>query len=185
MGRLAGRTVAIVVSTGFEALELTRPKEAIEREGGCAVIVSPQHGRVRSWDRTNWGAEFPVDRDIAEATPDDYDGLVVPGGVMSPDHLRMDPTVVKFVKAFFEADKPVAAICHGPWVFIDAGVVTDRELTSYRSLKRDLQNAGARWVDREVVVDGSLVTSRNLNDLDAFCGKLVEVFAHGAPVLGG
>lgn len=179
MGKLDGKTFAILVTHGFEEVELTEPMEAIEREGGNAMIVSPQRDRVRSWDKKDWGREIDVDTPLSSVDPARYDGLLLPGGVMSPDKLRMDDQAVRFVRHFFDENKPVAAICHGPWTLIEAGAVKGRTMTSYPSLRSDLVNAGARWVDREVVQDKGLVTSRKPGDLPAFCDAMVEAFAGG------
>jgi len=176
---LNGKKVAILVENGFEEVELTEPKQALETAGATTQIVSPQQGTVLSWQSTNWGDKFPVEVQLDRASPDDYDALLLPGGVMNPDKLRMNPKAVQFVRAFFDAHKPVAAICHGPWTLIEADVVEGRKLTSYPSLKTDLLNAGAKWVDQEVVVDNGLVTSRNPHDIPAFNRKIVEEFAEG------
>ena len=177
---LNGKKVAILVTKGFEQVELTEPKKALEQAGATTHIVSPQSGKIRAWNHTDWGDEFKVDVTLDQANAGDYDALVLPGGVMNPDHLRMDEQAVKFTRDFFDAQKPVASICHGPWTLIEAGVVAGRKMTSYPSLKTDLENAGARWVDQEVVVDNGLVTSRNPDDLPAFCRKMIEEIAEGA-----
>ena len=179
---LNGLRVAALVARGFEQVELLEPKQALEAGGAKVDIVSPEQGRVRGWNRTDWGTDVPVDEPIDQAQPDDYDALLLPGGVMSPDKLRMNQKAVAFVRAMFEAGKPVAAICHAPWTLIDAGVVRDVRLTSYPSLKTDLENAGARWVDEEVVVDRGLVTSRKPDDIPAFIGKMIEEFKEGRHV---
>jgi protease I len=176
---LAGKKVAILVENGFEQVELTEPKRALEEAGAQTFIISPQKDRVKGWNHTEWGDEFKVDLPLERANPADYDALLLPGGVMNPDKLRMNPDAVRFVRAFFEAGKPVAAICHGPWTLIEAGVVKGRTLTSYPSIKTDLINAGANWVDREVVVDQGLVTSRRPDDIPAFNRKMIEEFAEG------
>jgi len=168
-----------LVEHGFEQVELTDPKRALEEAGAQTKIVSPQAGTVLGWQHTNWGDKFPVDVPLERASAQDYDALLLPGGVMNPDKLRMNPKAVQFVRAFFEAKKPVAAICHGPWTLINAAVLKGRTVTSYPSLELDLKNAGAHWVDREVVVDAGLVTSRNPDDLPAFNRKIVEEFAEG------
>ena len=178
--KLNGKRVAILVEKGFEQVELTEPKKALEEAGARADVISPVDGeKVRGWDKTDWGKEIPIDVHLADADPDDYDGLVLPGGVMNPDFLRVNENAVRFTRSFFEAGKPVAAICHGPWTLINAEVVKGRELTSYPTLRKDLENAGARWVDREVVVDQGLVTSRKPDDLPAFNRKLIEELAEG------
>jgi len=176
---LNGKKVAILVENGFEQVELAEPKRALEEAGAKTQIVSPQHGTVLGWQANNWGDKFPVDVPLDGASAEDYDALLLPGGVMNPDKLRMNPKAVQFVRAFFEARKPVAAICHGPWTLVEADVVEGRKLTSYPSLHTDLLNAGARWVDQEVVVDQGLVTSRKPDDLPAFNRKMIEEFAEG------
>lgn len=179
MDKLAGKKVAMLVTDGFEQVELTSPRKALEEQGAVAHVVSPKSGMVKAWDEKDWGEKFPVDVALDGANPDDYDALVLPGGVMNPDHLRMNPKAVQFVKAFFEAGKPVAAICHGPWTLIEAGVVKGRKMTSYPSLQTDLKNAGAQWVDQEVVTDQGLVTSRKPDDLPAFNRKMIEEIREG------
>jgi len=176
---LANKKVAILVADGFEQVELTEPKQALEAAGATVEIVSPAQGVVTGWKHTEWGDNFTVDRPLAEARAEEYDALLLPGGVMNPDKLRRDPQAQQLVRAFFEAGKPVAAICHGPWTLIDAGVVRGRRLTSYESIQMDLKNAGAEWVDEEVVVDNGLVTSRKPDDLPAFNRKMIEEFAEG------
>ncbi len=174
---LKGSRVAIVVENGFEEVELTDPKRALEEAGAKTEIISPVEGKVKGWQHDHWGNELPVDRSIASARPDDYDFLLLPGGVMNPDKLRRNPKVLNFVHAFLDAGKPIAAICHGPWTLIDAGGVHGRTMTSWHSLQTDLKNAGANWVDEEVVVDNGLITSRSPKDLPAFNKKIVEEFA--------
>jgi len=176
---LKGKKIAILVDKGFEQEELTRPQQALIDAGAQTNIVSPQTGHVKGWEHTDWGDEFPVDVPLDQANADQYDGLLLPGGVMNPDHLRRNDKALRFVQAFFNAGKPVAAICHAPWTLIDAGVVKGRKLTSYPSLKTDLKNAGANWVDQEVVVDNGLVTSRNTDDIPAFNRKMIEEFQEG------
>ncbi len=172
---LSGKRVAVVATDGVEQVELTSPKRALEGHGVKVDIIAPKSGHIRAWKHTEWGERIAVDHAIEEARADDYDALVLPGGVMNPDKLRRDERVLAFVRRFFDENKPVAVICHGPWTLIDAGVVKGRHLTSYPSLKRDLQNAGARWDDRQVVIDGNLVSSRNPGDLPAFEDALVGV----------
>ena len=176
---LRGKRIAALVTDGFEQVELIEPRRALEEAGAQVDIVSPKDEEVRGWDHTNWGANVLVDRPLAQASADDYDGLLLPGGVMSPDRLRMDRAAVRFVRAFVEARKPIASICHGPWTLIEAGGVKGKRMTSYPSLRTDLRNAGADWVDEEVVVDRGLVTSRNPGDIPAFNAKMVEEFAEG------
>ena len=176
---LDGKKVAILVADGFEQVELTAPKEALEDAGAETEIVSPAGEKVKGWDMKDWGKKFKVDVPLKKANADDYDALLLPGGVMNPDKLRMDKKAVDFVRAFFEAGKPIAAICHGPWTLIDAGIAEGRKLTSYPSIKADLKNAGAEWVDEVVVVDNGLVTSRKPADILAFNRKMIEEFAEG------
>ena len=176
-GKLYGKKVAILVTDGFEQSELTEPKEALDQEGAQTFIVSPKPDEVKGWNHKDWGDKFRVDFPLEKTKASDYDALVLPGGVMNPDYLRWNNRAVEFIKSFFEAGKPVAAICHGPWTLIEAGVVKNRKLTSWPSLKTDLKNAGAEWVDQEVVVDDGLVTSRKPDDLPAFNKKMIEQFA--------
>ena len=176
---LAGKTVAILVSDGFEQVELTGPRKALQDAGAKTELVAPHAGKVKAWKNKEWGEQFDVERDLHGLDAGSYDALLLPGGVMNPDHLRMNSTATRFVKAFFDAGKPVAAICHGPWTLIDAGVVEGRRMTSWPSLQTDLRNAGADWVDEEVVVDRGLVTSRKPDDLPAFNAKMLEEFAEG------
>lgn len=178
-GILEGKTVAMLIEEGFEQIELTSPKEALEAAGAKVSVVSPQKGKVKGWNRTKWGIKVPVDVPLASAKADDFDALVLPGGVMNPDKLRRNEWALQFVKAFFDAGKPVAAICHAPWTLIDAGVVSGRRMTSYESVQTDLKNAGAIWVDEEVVVDNGLVTSRKPDDLPAFNAKMIEEIQEG------
>jgi protease I len=169
--------VAILVENGFEQVELTEPRRALDAAGAETSIVSPQNGQVRAWDFTDWGQKFPVDVQLGRANPDDFDALHLPGGVMNPDMLRTEPEAVNFVKAFFEAGKPVSVICHGPWTVIEAGAARGRRITSWPSLKTDLRNAGAEWVDEQVVIDGNLVSSRKPDDIPAFNREMIRLFA--------
>lgn len=177
--RLNGKRVAILVANGFEQVELTRPREALREAGAETDIVSPEDDRVKGWKHTEWGDAFEVDVSLDEADPADYDALLLPGGVMNPDALRRNEPALEFVRAFFRDGRPVAAICHGPWTLIDAGVVEGRRMTSYHTIQTDLKNAGAEWVDEEVVVDHGLVTSRKPDDIPAFNDKMIEEFAEG------
>jgi protease I len=177
--RLDGKKVAILVTDGFEQVEMTEPKKALEEAGARTSIVSPAEGKVKGWQHTEWGDEFAVDVPLANAQPDGFDALLLPGGVMNPDKLRMNENAVDFIRAFVDAKKPIAAICHGPWLLIEAGAVEGRTLTSYPSIRTDMINAGANWVDQEVVVDIGIVTSRRPRDIPAFVGKMVEEFAEG------
>jgi protease I len=174
---LNGVKVAILVAEGFEQVELTAPKKALEEAGAQTQIVSPAKGQVQGWNHFDKGDRFPVDVPLEQANSRDFDALLLPGGVASPDQLRIIPKAVQFVREFFQAGKPVAAICHGPWPLIEAGVVRGRTMTSWPSLKTDLLNAGAKWVDQEVVTDNGLVTSRKPDDIPAFNRKMIEVFA--------
>jgi deglycase len=174
---LDGLKVAIVAADGFEQVELGEPRRALDEAGATTTLLSPSERWVKAWNRKNWGTEFPVDRSIEGADAGDYEALLIPGGVMSPDRLRQRKDAVDFVRHFFETNKPVAAICHGPQLLIDADVVRGRKLSSYPSIRRDLENAGAEWFDAEVVVDGNLVTSRRPDDIPTFVQKMVEVFA--------
>jgi protease I len=178
-GKLEGKTVAFLATEGVEQVELTEPWKAVEEAGGTPELISLESGAVQAFNHLDKGDTFQVDHTAAEADASRYDGLVLPGGVANPDFLRADENAVAFTRAFFDQAKPVAAICHGPWTLIDAGVVSGRTLTSWPSLRTDLRNAGATWVDEEVHVDEGLVTSRNPDDLPAFCAKLVEELAEG------
>ena len=176
---LKGKKVAILVAEGFEQVELTEPKKALDDAGAETRIVSPAAGKVQGWNHFDKGEQFKVDVPLSRASAREFDALLLPGGVANPDQLRIDATAVAFVREFFEAGKPVAAICHGLWPLIDAGVVRGRKVTSWPSLKMDLQNAGAQWSDREVVTDNGLVTSRKPDDIPAFNRKMIEEFAEG------
>jgi protease I len=184
MASLNGRKVAILTEEGFEQVELTSPKEALEQAGATVHVISPKSGKIKAWDKTNWGIEINVDKQLSEVSPDDYDALVLPGGVLNPDKLRQNKDAVAFASAFLDEGKPVAAICHGPQLLIETAMISGRRLTSYPSLQTDLKNAGADWVDEEVVVDNGLVTSRRPDDLEAFNRKTIEEIGesvhHGA-----
>ena len=176
---LAGLKVAILVAEGFEQVELTEPKKALESAGARTRIVSPVKDRVQGWNHFEKGDRFPVEVPLGEAEARDFDALLLPGGVANPDQLRIIPKAIEFVREFFAGNKPVASICHGPWPLIEAGVVRGRTMTSWPSLKTDLINAGAKWVDQEVVTDNGLVTSRKPDDIPAFNRKMIEEFAEG------
>jgi protease I len=178
---LNGVKVAILVENGFEQIELVEPRQALNEAGAETRIVSPKSQCVRGWNFTDWGEEFPVDISLDRARPDDFDALLLPGGVMNPDTLRIQPKAVEFIKAFFDAGKPVASICHGPWTVIEAGAARGRRIASWASLKTDLRNAGAEWVDEEVVIDGNLVTSRKPDDIPAFNREMINQFAGARP----
>ena len=177
--KLNGKKVAILVADGFEQVELTGPQQALEEAGAETLIVSPNEESVAGWHHYDAGDLFDVDVPLEEADAGDFDALLLPGGVANPDQLRMKPEAVRFVKAFFDAGKPVAAICHGPWTLIEAGAVKGRTMTSWPSIKTDLINAGAKWVDEPVVTDNGLVTSRKPDDIPAFNEKMIEEFAEG------
>lgn len=180
MGKLEGKNVAVLVAHGFEEVELTSPVERLKEEGANVKIISPEEGgKVKSWKDQGFNREFDVDLSIGEAKEAEFDALVLPGGVINPDRLRGDSDAISFIRSFYDAEKPIAAICHGPWTLIDAGIASGKKLTSYHTLQTDLTNAGAEWVDQEVVVDNGLVTSRNPDDLPAFNDKMVEEIAEG------
>lgn len=170
-------TVAILVTDGFEQVEMTEPRKALDAAGATTSLVSPKEGKVKAWNFTDWGDSFPVDVKLQQARPEDFDALLLPGGVINPDQLRTLPEAVAFAKAFFDAGKPVASICHGPWTIIETGAARGRRLTSWPSLRSDLQNAGAEWVDQEVVVDQGLVTNRKPDDIPAFNREVIALFA--------
>jgi deglycase len=176
---LKGKRVAFLFTEGAEQVEVTEPLEAVRNAGADVDIVSLATGEVEMWNHFDKGEKMTADKAVADADPSDYDGLVLPGGVANPDQLRGNKDAVKFVRAFFEQDKPVGVICHGPWMLVETGVAKGRKVTSWPSLRTDLRNAGAEWVDQEVVVDNGLVTSRKPDDLPAFCAKVVEEFAEG------
>lgn len=177
MDKLSGKKIAILSTDGFEQVELTEPKKALEEAGAKTEVISPHGGEIKGWNSTDWGDKVKVDREPKTANVNDYDALLLPGGVMNPDKLRMDQDAVSFVKKFFNSGKPVAAICHGPQMLIEAGVVKGRKLTSWPSLKTDLKNAGAEWTDEQVVVDGNLTTSRKPDDIPAFNRSIMEQFS--------
>jgi protease I len=176
---LHGKRIAFLAADGVEQVELTGPMKAIEKAGAEVELISLHPGEIQGFNHHDKGDKFPVDRTVSEADPTDYDGLVLPGGVINPDILRTDQNAVRFVRQFFEQGKPVGAICHGPWTLVEAGVVSGRTVTSWPSLKTDIENAGGRWTDREVVVDSGLVTSRKPDDIPAFTAKLIEELGEG------
>lgn len=179
MPNLSNLTIAILTEEGFEQIELTSPREALEKAGVTVHIISPKKVEVKAWNETDWGTRVKVDKQLSDANPDDYDGLMLPGGVMNPDKLRVNEEAVEFVKHFLETGKPIAAICHGPQTMIETGLLEGRRMTSYPAIKSDLINAGVDWVDEEVVTDHGLVTSRSPKDLPAFNKKMLEEFAEG------
>ncbi len=180
---LQGLRVAILVADGFEQVELLEPRKALDAAGAKTSIVSPKNDRVRGWDYTQWGDEQKVDVHLADASAHDFDALLLPGGVMNPDKLRITPEAVEFVKKFFEIGKPVAAICHGPWMIIECGQALNRKMTSWPSIKTDLKNAGAIWVDEPVAIDAKLVTSRKPDDIPAFNAAMINLFSESRTAL--
>ena len=178
---LKGLRVAILATDGFEQSELLEPRKALDAAGATTDVVSLKEGSVRGWNHKEWGTAVDVDQTLDEARASDYDALVLPGGVMNPDALRMQPKAVAFVKSFFDAKKPVAAICHGPWTVIEAGAAKGHKMTSWPSLKTDIVNSGGNWVDQEVVVDGNLITSRKPDDIPAFNREVLRLFSAAVP----
>jgi protease I len=174
---LQGKRIAILATNGFEQAELLEPQKALSGAGAKTDVISPQSGKIKAWDKKDWGADVAVDVELNKAKADEYDALVLPGGVINPDALRIDADAVRFVRHFVEAGKPIAAICHGPWTLIEAGGVKGRRMTSWASLRTDLTNAGAKWVDQEVVADHGLITSRRPDDIPAFVEKVAEEIA--------
>lgn len=177
MESLKGMKVAILVHDGFEQVELVEPRKALNQAGADTKLISPKEDVVRGWNFREWGDDFPVELQLQQAHASDFDALLLPGGVMNPDKLRMDPKAVGFVKGFFDSDKPVAAICHGPWTIIETGAARGRKIASWPSIKTDLRNAGAEWIDKEVVVDRNLVTSRKPDDIPAFNREMIGLFS--------
>jgi len=181
MKNLKDKKVAILTENGFEESELMSPREALQKAGATVHIISPQSKKVKGWRDGNWSIEMEVDKQLSQANPEDYDAIVIPGGVINPDLMRKNEDCVAFVTAFFHAGKPVASICHGPQLLIETGLIQNMHLTSYASIKTDLHNAGAIWEDKEVVVDNNLITSRSPEDLEAFNKKLLEKISEGVP----
>jgi protease I len=179
--KLQGKKIAIIATDGFEQVELTEPKKALQAAGATVEVVSPKSGQIKGWNHTDWGENTPVDRTFDEVKPTDYDGLVLPGGQINPDKLRIEPKAVAFVTEFVNSGKPVGAICHGPWLLVEAGVLKKRTLTSWPSVRTDIRNAGGHWVDEEVVTDGNLTTSRKPDDLPAFNNRLIQEFSQAKP----
>jgi protease I len=177
---LDGKRVAILVANGFEQVEMTKPREALEQAGAKTELISPEKKEVQGMNHDDKGEKFKVERTLDSASPSDYDALLLPGGVANPDRLRMIPAAVKFVQSFFADGKPVAAICHGPWMLVEAGVLQRRTITSWPSLRTDIRNAGGEWVDREVVRDESVVTSRKPDDIPAFNREMIQLFSEPA-----
>jgi len=177
--QLQGKRIAILATDGVERVELIEPRKALDAAGARTVVVSPKTGKIKGWEHDHWGDDIAVDQQLDTVRADDFDALMLPGGVMNPDQLRTNERAVQFVRSFFDVGKPVAAICHAPWMLIEAGVVAGRTVTSWRSLRTDIRNAGGEWVDREVVTDEGLVTSRKPDDIPAFNRKMIEEFGEG------
>jgi protease I len=177
---LVGKTIAILATDGFEQSELMKPKQALEEAGARTQVVSPTANKIKGWDHKDWGEEVSVDVPLKSANPSQYDALLLPGGVMNPDQLRMNPDAVKFVKSFIDQGKPVAAICHGPWMLVETDAVRGRTVTSWPSLKTDIQNAGGTWVDEEVIESNGVITSRKPDDIPAFNREMIALFSKGA-----
>jgi protease I len=177
---LNGKKIAILAADGFEQAELLEPRKALDGAGATTVVISPKSGEIKGWKLKDWGDSVKVDKTLDDSNPNDYDALVLPGGVINPDHLRMDPRAVNFIRQFISTGKPVAAICHGPWTLIEADAVRGKKVTSWPSLKTDLKNAGASWVDQEVVQDGQFIFSRKPDDIPAFSKAIIESVSQGA-----
>jgi protease I len=179
VSKLNGKKIAILATDGFEQAELIEPRKALDEAGATTVVIAPKGGEIKGWKLKDWGDKVKVDKTLDDANPNDYDALVLPGGVMNPDHLRMDPKAVNFVRQFVSSGKTVAAICHGPWTLLEAGVLKGKKVTSWPSLKTDLKNAGANWVDQEVVTDGQFIFSRKPDDIPAFNQAIIESVIQG------
>ena len=175
---LRGKKIAILATDGFEQVELTDPRKALNNVGATTVVIAPKNGEIKGWNKKDWGQSVKVDLPLAEANPHDYDALLLPGGVMNPDHLRMDPAAVNFVRQFVSTGKPIAAICHGPWTLVEADALRGKTVTSWPSLKTDIKNAGANGVDQAVVTDGQFIFSRKPDDIPAFNKALIEALVH-------
>ena len=180
MASLKGKKVALLATDGFEQVELTEPRRALDEAGATTVVVSPKSGQIKGWEFKDWGDTVKVDKTLDSANPNDFDALVLPGGVINPDHLRMDPAAINFVRQFVATGKTVAAICHGPWTLLEAGALRGRTVTSWPSLKTDLKNAGAKWVDQQVVTDGQFIFSRSPDDIPAFSNAIIASLRDGA-----
>jgi protease I len=177
---LKGKKIAILATDGFEQAELIEPRKALDEAGATTVVIAPKSGEIKGWDMTDWGQKVKVDKVLDDSNPNEYDALVLPGGVMNPDHLRMDPKAVNFVRQFVSTGKTIAAICHGSWTLLETGALKDKTVTSWPSLKTDLKNAGANWVDQEVVTDGQFIFSRKPDDIPAFNKAIIESISQSA-----
>jgi protease I len=180
MASLSGKKIAFLATDGFEQAELLDPRKALDDAGATTVVIAPKAGEIRAWNMKDWGKTIKVDKTLADANPNDYDALVLPGGVINPDHLRMDPAAINFIKKFVETGRTTAAICHGPWTLVEAGVVRGKTVTSWPSVKTDLKNAGANWVDQEVVTDGQFIFSRKPDDIPAFSRTIIDHISNNA-----
>jgi len=177
--KLNGKKIAILATDGFEQAELMEPRKALTDAGATTLVIAPKSGEIKGWKLKDWGDKVKVDKTLDDANPHDFDALVLPGGVINPDHLRMDPKAVNFIRQFAATGKPVAAICHGPWTLVEADVVRGKNVTSWPSLKTDLKNAGANWIDQEVVSDGQFIFSRKPDDIPAFNNAIIEAVSQG------
>jgi len=177
---LSGKKIAILATDGFEQVELTEPRKALDQAGATTVVIAPKDGEIKGWKTQEWGDGVRVDKNLNQARPEEFDALLLPGGVMNPDHLRMEPKAVQFVRDFAATGKPVAAICHGPWMLVESGVIRGKSVTSWPSIRTDILNALAKWVDQEVVSDGQFITSRKPDDIPAFNRRLIEAVGCGA-----
>jgi protease I len=179
MADISGKKIAILATNGFEQSELEKPLQKLREAGATVDVVSPERGEIKGWDMTDWGRPVKVDKALAEVGAEDYDAIVLPGGQLNPDYLRVNEQAISFIRDFYASGKTVAAVCHAPWLLIEAGVIKGRRVTSYKSIKTDIINAGGHWIDEEVVTDQGLITSRQPSDLDAFSAKIVEEIGEG------